>query len=196
VIEKFAKQEPPFLDRISLGDYIFCMKIKCLIALFLLCIFLFSSTEGWASCNKKASLFRIERSKNKNVVQYNACLQHNNNISDLNPVEAYWVLTNGQKEELNILESKQAYGIESKEKLGENKFRILLAALKDREIIIQKTKGGYTAFVRINGKLSILEKVYVKSEEQVIGFPKVHYVDLFGQALQTNRPVKERITPR
>ncbi len=155
-----------------------------------------SVVPGETLCSKKAPLFRIERSKNKNIVQYNACLLQNNNISDANPVEAYWVLANGQKEELNIVESKQAYGIESKEKLGENKFRILLAALKDRELIIQKTKGGYKALVKINGTLSILERVYVNSEEQVIGLPKVHYIDLFGRILQTNQPIKERMTPK
>jgi hypothetical protein len=57
-------------------------------------------------------------------------------------------------------------------------------------------KGDYKALVKINGKLSILERVYVKSEEQVIGFPKVQYIDLFGRILQTNQPIKERMTPK
>jgi hypothetical protein len=172
------------------------MKIKDVIVLTMLAIILFASTEGWASCDKRDPLFKIERSKNKHIVQYDACLLKDNNISDSDPVDAYWILANGQKEELNVLESKQAYGIESKEKLGENKFRILLAALKEREIIIQKMKGDYKALVRINGKLSILERVYVKSEEQALGLPKVHYIDLSGRILQTSRPVKERITPK
>ena len=172
------------------------MKIKYVIVLTMLTIILFASTEGWAVCKKRDSLFRIERNKNRNIVQYNACLLQNNNISDSDPVEAYWVLANGQKEELNVLESKQAYGIESKEKLGENKFRIFLAALKDRNIIVQKMKGDYKALVQINGEPSILERVYVKSEEQALGLPKVHYVDLSGRILQTSRPIKERITPK
>jgi len=159
--------------------------------------FLFLSwSPGWTFCAKRESLFRIERSKNRNVVQYNACLLQNNKLSEENPVEAYWVLANGQKEELNIVESKQAYGIEHKEKLGENKFRILLAALKDRNIIVQKMKGDYKAVVQINGESSILEKVYVESEEQTVGLPRVHYVDLLGRSLRTNRPIKERIVPK
>ncbi len=172
------------------------MKVKSFIILSLIFILFLSWSEAWASCSKRDPLFKIERSKNKNIVQYDACLLQNNNISDSNPVDAYWILANGQKEELNVLESMQAYGIESKEKLGENKFRILLAALKEREIIIQKMKGDYKALVRINDKLSILERVYVKSEEKALGSPKVHYIDLSGRILQTNRPVKERITPK
>lgn len=130
------------------------------------------------------------------MVQYNACFLQNNKISDENPVEAYWVLANGQKEELNIVERKQAYGIEQEEKLGENKFRVLLAALKDRDITVQKIKQNYRAIVRINGEPSILERVYVSAEEKTIGLPVVQYVDLFGRALRTNRPIKERITPK
>ncbi len=161
----------------------------------LMVLFLFAA-EGWASCKKAAHLFRIERSKNKNIVQYDACLLQNGNISESNPIDAYWVLTDGKREELSALESQQAYGIQSKEKLGENKVRISLAALKDRNIIIQKIKGKYKALVKISGESAILEKVYVKSEDQALGLPKVDYVDLFGRSVKTNKPVKERITPK
>ncbi len=166
-------------------------------AILLAILFVFLSwVSGWAACNKRVSLFRIERSKNKNIVQYDACLLQNNNISESNPVEAYWVLANGKKEELSLVETKQAYGIETKEKLGENKFRIVLAALKDREIIIEKVKGKCKALVKINGESSILERVYVNSEDQTLGLPKVHYVEVFGRNLRTNKAVKERITPK
>ena len=159
--------------------------------------FLFLSWgQGWSVCAKTDSLFRIERSKNKNVVQYSACVLKNNQISDETPVEAHWILAGGKKEELNILESTQAYGVAHKEKLGENKFRIFLAALKDRDILVEKVKGNYKAVVRINGHLSALERVYVNANDQTAGLPVVHYVDLFGRDLRTNQPTKERITPK
>ncbi len=166
-------------------------------AFLLVLTFLFlSSGPGWTFCAKSAPLFRIERNKNRNIVQYNACFLQNNKISDENPVEAYWVLANGRKEELNIVEAKQAYGIEQKEKLGEHKFRVLLGALKDRDIIVQKIRGNYKAVVQINGEPSILERVYVSAEEKTLGLPVVHYVDVFGRVLRTNRLIKERITPK
>ena len=172
------------------------MKTKVLIVFYILTFILLSAASGETLCDKRALLFRIERSKNKNFVQYDACLLQNKNISESDPVHAYWVLTNGQKEELSILESKEAYGIQSKEKLGENKFRIVLAALKDRSLTVQKMKEGFKALTQINGELSILERVYVQSEEQTVGLPKVQHVDLFGRSLRTNKPVKEQIIPR
>ncbi len=171
------------------------MKTKWVIGLIMLMILFSFATEAADLCNKKVPLFRIERNKNKNIVQYDACLLQNNNISDSAPVHAYWVLANGKKEELSLVESKEAYGIGSKEKVGENKFRIVLAALKDRDIIVEKIKGKYKALVKINGESSILERVYVQSQEQTVGLPKVQYVDLFGRSVKTNKPAKERITP-
>ncbi len=172
------------------------MKITWIIALTILTILFSSFTEGSTVCGKRTSLFKIERSKNKNVVQYDVCLQTDNNISDSNPVHAYWVLADGKKEELSAVENKEAYGIESKEKLGQNKFRIVLTALKDRSLTVQKMKAGYRAVTQISGEPSILERVYVQSEEQTLGLPKVQHVDLFGRSMKTNKPVKERITPK
>ena len=171
------------------------MKTKVLIVFYILTFILLSAASGETLCDKRAPLFRIERSKNKNFVQYDACLLQNKNISESDPVHAYWVLTNGKKEELSILESKEAYGIQSKEKLGENKFRIVLAALKDRSLTVQKMKEGFKAVTQISGELSILQRVYVQSEEQTVGLPKVQHVDLFGRSLRTNKPVKEQIIP-
>jgi hypothetical protein len=172
------------------------MRNKFFIVPFAVSFLLLSWSPGWALCAKREALFKIERSKNSNVVQYNACLLRNNQISEENPVETYWVLGNGKKEELSVLENKQAYGIEHKEKLGEGKFRIVVAALKDREIVVQKVGGNYKAVVRINNEPSILERVYVSSEEKTAGLPSVHYIDLFGRALRTKGQTKERITPK
>jgi len=172
------------------------MKIKWIIALTILPVLFSFAAEAADLCNKKVPLFKIERSKNRNIVQYDTCLLKDNNISDSNPVHAYWVLANGKKEKLSAVENKEAYGVESKEKLGQNKFRIVLAALKDRSLIVQKMKEGYKAVTQINGELSILERVYVQSEEQTLGLPKVQHVDLFGRSVKTNKPVQERLTPK
>lgn len=146
-----------------------------------------------ASRNNANHLFRIERSLNKNFVQFDVRLIGDGNLPDSGPVIAYWVLEDGQQEQLTPVQQKYAYGIHSQEKLGRNKFRILLVALKDREIIIEKIGDFYRAIISVNGKRSILEKVYVKSKTSFLGFPKVFYIDLFGQIMETDLPVKERI---
>jgi hypothetical protein len=56
-----------------------------------------------------------------------------------------------------------------------------------------KDRWSYKAAVLIEGKYSLLQKVYVKSKDRLIGMPKVLYIDLFGVDIQTGLPIKERI---
>jgi hypothetical protein len=172
------------------GDSIRSLAFVLLIAI----VSFFPQTPFADSWNKTDHLFRIERNINKNVVQFDARLTENSNLPDSSPVIVYWVLENGQQEELTLIQQKYAYGIYSQEKLEKNKFRIFLVALKDREIIIEKIGDSYRAVISVNGKRSILEKAYVKSKESWIGFPQVLHVDLFGRIRDTGLPVEERIT--
>ena len=117
----------------------------------------------------------------------------NSNLPDSSPVIVYWVLENGQQEELTLIQQKYAYGIYSQEKLEKNKFKMFLVAFKDREIIIEKIGGSYRAVISVNGKRSILEKAYIKSKEGWTRVPQVFHIDLVGRIKETGLPVEERI---
>ena len=149
-----------------------------------------------ASGDKAGHLFFIERNKNKNLVQYDIRLTENRDLSDLRPVNAYWILENGRREELNSIERKFAYGIIRQEKLDKDKFKVILAAFKGWEIIVQRINDSFKAVVSINGIESILQKIYIKSEETRAGLPKVLYVELVGRTKERGLPIKERIDPR
>jgi len=171
--------------------------VKILIIILLAVILSLVSWSDFAvSWNKSDPLFFIERNKNKNYVQYDVRLTKNYDLPASNPVTAYWVLENGGQEELTLIERKYAYGIDSQEKLEQNKFRLLMVALKDREIIVEKIKGSFRAVASINGRQSILEKVYIESKERLMGLPKVFYIDLFGRTKGKGLPVRERIIPK
>jgi Domain of unknown function (DUF4833) len=141
-------------------------------------------------------LFFVERSKNKNLVQYDVCLTENDEIPDSNPVVVYWVLEDGRQQELSPFERRYAYGIDSHEKLGKDRLRFLLNALKNREIIVERIDGSFRAIFAINRKASILERVYVESKERPTGIPKVLYLDVFGRTKENSIPIHERIVPK
>ena len=145
--------------------------------------------------DKADHLFFIERSKNKNLVQYDIRLTGNSDFPDSGPVNVYWILENGRHEELNSIEEKYAYGIARQEKIEKDKLRVKLVALRGREIFVEKIKGFFKAVVSINGEESILHKIYIKSEETAAGLPRVLYVELIGRAKQTNVLLRERIVP-
>jgi hypothetical protein len=149
-----------------------------------------------ASGDKAGHLFFIERSKNKNLVQYDIRLTENTDLPDSRPVNAYWILENGRHEELNSIERKYAYGVVRQEKLDKDKFKVILVAFKRWEIIVERINDSFKAVVSINGIESILQKIYIKSEETRVGFPRVLYVELFGRTKETGLPIKERIIPK
>jgi hypothetical protein len=120
----------------------------------------------------------------------------NSDLPDLRPVNVYWVLENGRHENLNPIEREYAYGIVHQEKLDGNKFKVILAGLKGLEIIVERMNDSFKAMISINGRESILEKIYIKSEEKRTGLPKVLYIDLFGRTKETGLPIKERIAPK
>ncbi|MEW5747051.1 MAG: DUF4833 domain-containing protein [Nitrospirota bacterium] len=158
-------------------------------------------STGWgavaeAACQKTYPLFFIERSKNRNRVHYDACLTERNELSESGPVIAYWVLENGQRGELNIIERKYAYGVSSSAKTGKESAWFTLAALKNRKVSIRKIGGAYKAIMAVRGQEVILDRVFIASRERRLRQPKVLYVDLFGHAVKGNAPVKERIVPR
>ncbi len=148
-----------------------------------------------ASGDKDGHLFFIERSKNKNLVQYDIRLAENRDLPDSRPVNAYWILENGRREELNSIEKKYAYGIVRQERLDQDKFKIVLAAFKGLEIVVERINHSFKAVISINGRESILQKIYIKSEETRAGLPRVLYVDFFGRIRETGLPTKERIIP-
>ena len=148
------------------------------------------------SGDRVSHLFFIERSKNKNLVQYDIRHAENIDLPDKRLVNVYWILENGRREELNSIEREHVYGIVCQEKLDENKVKVILAGLKELEIIVERMDDSFKAVVSINGKESILQKIYIRSEETAAGLPRVLYVELFGQTKEKGLPVKERIAPK
>ena len=162
-------------------------------ALLLVMLSLFPYPSFAGIGDKAGHLFFIERSKNKNIVQYDISLTEKRGVPDEKPVNAYWILENGSREELNSIERKYGYGIIHQEKLGKDKFKFVLAAFKRLEIIVEKINDSFKAVVSINGRESLLQKIYIRAEETRVGLPRVLYVELFGRTKEAGLPIKERI---
>lgn len=161
-------------------------------SLFVLSLTVFGSLYDGV-CDQTHHLFCIERSKNKNIVQYDVCSMEDGNLDGKDPVVVYWILESGEERELSLIQREFAYGIESQKRLDKHRCEIVLTAFQERKITIKKTKDGYKAFAMIDGQEAILEKIYVESRERWTGLPEVLFIDLFGRDGQTNVPIRERI---
>ena len=69
-----------------------------------------------------------------------------------------------------------------------------LAAYRKREIIVRQTGAVVRAEIVIDGKPSILEKVYISSTEGRFWLT-VNYVELFGKDLETGEKRHEKLLP-
>ena len=132
-------------------------------------------------------LFHIERSKNANIVVYDALVDAGGRLDPERPLEAHWELLaeEGQRKKLSRIQRKMAYGFKARF-VSDNTVSLKMAADIRREILVQ--------VVGIDGRPSVLERIYVKSIEGGL-LPSVEYLDLFGRDLETGRERSERLVP-
>lgn len=148
----------------------------------------------WAE-GKNQSLFVIERSKNANIVRYDACLTADGVLDSKEPVKVYWILLaeDGRHEKLSLVEWK-GYGFNIKRDALEKSWVMTLEVYQKREIIVRQTGTVVRAEIVIDGKPSILEKLYINSTEGRF-LPTVNYVELFGKDLETGEKRYEKLLP-
>ena len=146
---------------------------------------------------KTQPLFIIERSKNANVVHYDARLTADGKLDPKEPVIAYWVLLaeDGRREELSWIEKKKAYGFGIKPDPSVNGYKMTLVAAPEQQITVKKEKDGVRAEAVIDGRPAVLEKMYINASDRLTG-PKVHYIEVYGKDLQTGEKRREKMVPK
>lgn len=137
----------------------------------------------------KRELFRIERSKNANVVLYEANPGVATELDPKHPVTATWLLLarSGERQDLTFFEKLVAYGFDAKVDKAGGSAVLKLKALKERGLRVVKQGACLVAVGMINGAEAVLQRVYVKTNEQG-AMPEVVSVELFGVDVQTGEP--------
>jgi hypothetical protein len=138
-------------------------------------------------------LFKIERSKNANIVQYDANLDDSGNIDAKKPIDYYWLLhaSDGSREEITAFQ-KKAYGFSVKYNEA-GYFDMQMKAVEDRKLKVSLINGEPKAEILINGKNAYLSKIYIDSTDNFIGIPKVNYYTLTGNDIETGEETEEKV---
>jgi len=145
------------------------------------------------------ALFRIERNKNANIVQYDARIGANGLLHEKEPVVAYWVrlAEQGQVKKLSWSQRKFAYGFKVKLDNDENTATMDLALNIGRNIVIKRGnkdyRKDYRAVIQINGVASYLEKMFIHASGKGIS-TRLNYIELHGNAVNNGDIQYERIT--
>jgi len=140
-------------------------------------------------------LFIIERSKNANIVCYDAKFSKDGLIDKENPVDAYWLLyaeKTGDREELSLFD-KKAYGFKTTYNEETNDYNFILKAVENKNMNIVMVDGKPKVKIMINDTESYLTKVFIQSKDGAFGIPKVYYYVLYGTTVGTNENIEEKI---
>jgi hypothetical protein len=147
---------------------------------------------------RTSSLFMIERSKNANVVHYDAQLTADGKLDPKEPVIAYWVrlAEDGRREKLSWIQKKVAYGFTIKpDPSVVDGYGMTLVAAPEKQIIVKKEKKTVRAEAVIDGRPAVLERMYIYASDGLTG-PKVQYIDVYGKDLQTGEERREKMVPK
>ena len=157
---------------------------------------LMSGVDARADAARSQPLFVIARSKNDNVVHYDARVRDGGRLDPDTPVVAYWVMLaeDGRREGLTWLERRLAYGFSTSFRAGGDALELRLRAFSRRPLVVRRGENGlFHAEIALGGGSARLERILVASDEHGVT-PSVRYFDLFGRRPDGTR-VSERILP-
>ena len=147
--------------------------------------------------NVKGLLFYIQRDPNTNTIVYQLNTDANGNISDKQPVHTFWIRypEGGGRRDLNYLQRKFAYGINSKA-IGNGSYELHSVAYSKLALFLRKdVKNQYHVYTDINSKKCVLSRVFIRIDGGSFWSPNVVYIEIKGTEIATGKTIVQRIKP-
>jgi hypothetical protein len=154
-----------------------------------LALALFTAVSAYAQVTAE-KLFFIQRSKNAAEVHYDARVNKDGTLDAKNPVDGYWLNTDGSRNGITLLQ-RIAYGFDV-DANGDGSYKMKLKAFADRPLTLLRVNSRWRAQVTIAGKQAYMTRLYVATDESGV-FPKVLYVDVFGEETGSGKAIQEHI---
>lgn len=143
-------------------------------------------------------LFYVQRSLNKNTIIYQLNTDQNEVLNELEPIKMYWVnyAGKGDREALNYIQKKYAYGIEVSE-LDKEKKTFCFNFVSYKKQLLYLIKSGqdkkYHVYGYFNNRLLLINNIYIHIEGGTFWTPKVKYIEVMARDAIKNEEVKEKI---
>ena len=142
-------------------------------------------------------LFYVQRTPNTNTIVYELNDNGNGRVDPQNPIHVYWLkyAERGQKEELNYIQRKFAYGLVS-HPINNDQYDIRFVSYKKFPLTLMRAGDGkYHIFATVDQKQIILNRIFIKIEGGSFWLPNVVYVELKGADPSTGKEVITRFKP-
>ena len=147
--------------------------------------------------NVPGLLFYIQRDPNTNTICYQLNVDKQGKISEKNPVNTFWIRypEGGMRKELNYLQRKFAYGINSKA-IGNAAYELRSVAYSKLPLYLRRdTRNEYHVYTSIDKKECILSRVFIRIDGGTFWSPNVLYIELKGTEIATGKTIIQRIKP-
>lgn len=141
-------------------------------------------------------LFKIERSKNANIIQYDARSGPDGKLLKKEPVVGYWIrlAEQGQVKELSWVQRTFAFGFKTRLAKDRKSAEMDMVADLGAPVSVIRVCDEYRATAPIEGNTSYLDKIYIKASGKGIAV-KVEYIELFGKDIETGADRYQKIVP-
>lgn len=139
-------------------------------------------------------VFKIERSKNSKVVQYDVQLGSDGRASADDPMVAYWLRENGSTKPLTGLQWT-AYGFDASCSESCELITLEMKADVGRRILMRWVDGRYRAETDIACQAAVIQRIYIKSTARRFLWPRVDHVDFANTQIATGASLAERFEP-
>jgi hypothetical protein len=141
-------------------------------------------------------LFYLQRDPNTNTIICKLNVDSKGKLNVDEPIKVYWVryAENGEIKELNYVQRKFAYGIQS-ESLGNDQYKLNFVSYKKFPMYLSKSAkdNQYHVYVTANNKRIQLSRIFLRIVGGSFWVPNVRYVELKGTNSLNDAPVTERI---
>ena len=149
-----------------------------------------------AAQTEPQSLFKIERSKNANIIQYDAQIGSDGKLLKKEPVIGYWIrlAEQGQVQQLSWVQRTFAFGFSAEYHRDSDTATIDMVADIGQPITVKRVEGKYMAVIDFEGQPSQLERIFIQAHGKGISVT-VEYVEIFGVDLKSGEPTYGKIIP-
>jgi hypothetical protein len=138
-------------------------------------------------------LFYLQRTSNTNTIVYELNIKKGE-LDKNNPVHVYWIryAEKGQTAELSWVQRAFAYGVKIKS-YPDSSYRVRLVSYAGYSMYLKKgVDGKYRMYAAINGKMMILDHIFVKITGGTTWSPDIEYFEVSGFDPYTGKAVAER----
>lgn len=141
-------------------------------------------------------LFKIERSKNANIIQYDARSGADGRLLKQEPIIGYWIRLNeqGQRMELTWVQRTFAFGFKTRLAKDRESAEMDMVADLGAPVTVSRFGDAFRATIPIEGRTSFLDRVYIKAQGKGIKVD-VEYVETFGRDVETGEDRYQKIIP-